>query len=265
MKISVVTISFNQAKFLSDCIQSVAQQEGPWEHIIVDPGSTDGSRELIDRHIDHFSHIVYEKDQGPADGLNRGFARATGEIFYYLNSDDILLPDAFREIRSLFEANPQSDVIAGGGYILDADGGIRRRVWSDNVSRLGLAYGGSILIQPSSFFRREAFQKTAGFNVSNRCDWDGELVVDLFESGAQFKRVDHIWSGFRLHGESITGSDQLSDEIVASGRKRFTRLLGRNPKWFDKWIVQGFRIMRILKRPVILIERLNGGKVRGGA
>lgn len=70
MKVSVVTISYNQAKFFPACIKSVAAQEGPYEHIIVDPGSTDGSREIIEANRSHFSNIILEKDDGPADGLN---------------------------------------------------------------------------------------------------------------------------------------------------------------------------------------------------
>jgi Glycosyltransferases involved in cell wall biogenesis len=83
MKISVVTISYNQAPFLEACLDSVARQTGSWEHIIVDPGSTDGSREIIARRSSQFSHVIFNPDNGPADGLNRGFARASGDIYYY--------------------------------------------------------------------------------------------------------------------------------------------------------------------------------------
>ena len=75
MKLSVVTISFNQKDFLEDCIRSVLEQKTSMEveHIIVDPGSTDGSRDLIDSFGDRVIK-VYEKDVGPADGLNKGFS-----------------------------------------------------------------------------------------------------------------------------------------------------------------------------------------------
>ena len=115
MKISIVTISFNQARFLQDCIDSVARQEGPFEHIIVDPGSTDGSRDVIAANHSHFSRCVLEPDKGPADGLNNGFRHATGEIYYYLNADDVLFAGAFAEARAYLRANPAIDVVSGNG------------------------------------------------------------------------------------------------------------------------------------------------------
>jgi len=93
MKFSIVTISYNQAQFLEKAILSVLNQEGVGlEYIVVDPGSTDGSREIIERYRDRFGHVVFEKDHGPADGLNKGFQYATGDVYGYLNSDDVLLP-----------------------------------------------------------------------------------------------------------------------------------------------------------------------------
>ena len=97
LKISVVTISYNQAEFLERCIESVLNQNYPnLEYIIVDPGSTDGSRDIIKRYEKVFSHILLDPDNGPADGLNKGFAKATGDILYFINSDDVVLPDAFK-------------------------------------------------------------------------------------------------------------------------------------------------------------------------
>ncbi len=90
MKVSIVTISFNQAEFLERAMRSVLTQDYPdVEYIVVDPGSTDGSRALITAQGSRIKAIL-EKDNGPADGLNKGFASATGEIFGYINADDAL-------------------------------------------------------------------------------------------------------------------------------------------------------------------------------
>ncbi len=265
MKISIATISFNQASFLDACIDSVANQEGPWEHIIVDPGSTDGSLDIIEANRAHFSHIVLEKDEGPADGLNKGFARATGEIFYYLNSDDIVLPGAFKEARKFLEHHPEVDVVSGGGYIIDENGNKKRKLWSDPVSRFGLAHGGSILIQPSTFIRHKAFQMTTGFNVHNSSNWDSELIVDLFEKEANFKQLKRFWSGYRIHQGSITGTAQLDEKINAWGRRRYEKLVGKKPNdFYFKTIGQYFRAMRIFRNPSIVLDRIRSGKVYGG-
>ena len=88
MKISVVTISYNQAHYLERCLDSVLSQDGvELEYIVVDAYSSDGSREILERYRDRLSTLIVEKDNGPPDGLNKGFSHATGDIFYYLNSD----------------------------------------------------------------------------------------------------------------------------------------------------------------------------------
>src|SRR5450432_3341584 len=95
LKVSIVTISFNQAAYLEEAIRSVLDQDHPLvEYIVVDPGSTDGSRDIIERYRGRIAKVLYEPDQGPADGLNHGFAHATGDVFACLNADDLLLPRA---------------------------------------------------------------------------------------------------------------------------------------------------------------------------
>src|SRR6202171_6644991 len=96
-RVSIVTISFNQAPFLERAIRSVVEQDYPdIEYIVVDPGSTDGSRDIIERYRSRISQVIYEPDHGPADGLNKGFASATGDIFGSINADDAFLPGAVR-------------------------------------------------------------------------------------------------------------------------------------------------------------------------
>lgn len=263
MKISVVTISFNQAEFLQACIDSVAAQEGPFEHIIVDPGSTDGSREIIAANREHFSQIILEKDDGPADGLNRGFARAGGDIYYYLNSDDTVLPGAFAEVRDIFKKHPEIDVVSGGGYVIDEQGDFCRRLWSDPVSRMGLAHGGSIQIQPSTFIRQVAFNLTNGFNIENRTSWDAELIIDLFKKGARFRQFEKFWSGYRLHSESITASCKLDQAMKTDSERFYRRLLGRNPRLFASVVGQYYRVKRILRHPEIIYYRMLFGPVYG--
>ena len=92
MKISIVTLSFNQRAYLQEAMDSVLSQDYPnLEYIVVDPGSSDGSRETDQQLWPDRSHI-FEPDRGAADGLNKGFARATGDVFGFLNADDLLFP-----------------------------------------------------------------------------------------------------------------------------------------------------------------------------
>jgi glycosyltransferase involved in cell wall biosynthesis len=118
MRVSIVTISFNQGRFLPRAMTSVLSQDHPdVEYIVVDPGSSDSSRELIRSQASRIAHVVLEPDSGPPDGLNHGFAHATGNVLGYVNADDALLPGAVREAVAYLSANPDVDVVYGDGYL----------------------------------------------------------------------------------------------------------------------------------------------------
>jgi len=247
MKVSIVTISFNQARFLEEAICSVVNQDyDDVEYIVVDPGSTDGSRDIIQGYKDKIAKIIYEPDRGPADGLNKGFAEAHGEIFGFLNSDDVLEPGAFSRVVQYFEAHPDVDVISGHSWIIDAEGNIKRRFFSDRYSLRMAAYGASILSQASTFFRAKAFRRAGGFNIENRSNWDGELFIDIALAGAQFSLVPEFWSRFRIHEYGITGSGKLHALYQSHREKMFRKIMGREPNIMDRFLVEGARFGRKL-------------------
>lgn len=264
MKLSVVTISFNQSQFLEACLQSViAQKDVDVEFIVVDPGSTDGSREILERWSSQIGRLIFEPDSGPADGLNKGFAAATGDIFYYLNSDDVVFDGAFREVCALFERNPQISVLAGAGKFIDEHGAVIRDVWSDPVSGLRMAFGGGNLIQPATFIRASDFHRVGGFNSNNRSNWDGELVTDMYLAGSKFKIVNRVWGGYRLHGESITSTGRLLVQIGEWSRQRRSKLGYSLPRSIEILISTYFRVERILRHPRIIYQRFRHGPVFG--
>lgn len=215
---SVVTISFNQAQFLERAIESVLAQEGvDIEYIVIDPGSTDGSREIIERYHDRLSTVIFEPDAGPADGLNKGLALSSGDFFYYLNSDDRVRPNAFKEAAEEFHNNPHLDVVYANGYATDENDNIVRKIYSDRKpTTLTYALGVSVFVQQSTFFRTRALRDVGGFNVDNRCCWDGELMFNLMSARKNIKRVWRFWSEFRIYGSSITGSDRLKADIASA-------------------------------------------------
>lgn len=236
MKISVVTISFNQREFLDECIDSVASQEGPWEHIICDAGSVDGSRELIHAREKHFSHVIFESDSGPAEGLNKGFALASGEIFYYLNSDDIVLPGAFTEARSYFKKYQSDDVIYGDGFVINKEGVVISNIQSSPFLNAHACLSGAIsLVQQATFFRSDAFNLAGGFNIKNRSCWDGELVADMSRAGLKFRHVRRNWGGFRFYSGSISGScdPKIIERYVLARNRMFFDAYGREKNALD--------------------------------
>jgi glycosyltransferase involved in cell wall biosynthesis len=262
MKVSVVTISFNQARFVERAIKSVLNQSADEiEYIVVDPGSTDGSREIINRYKDRITQTILEKDDGPADGLNRGFARASGDIYCYLNADDEFCDDAFCTAEGYFSSHPDKDVVCGHAYLIDANGRPLRRIWSDPFNILSQAYGYSIQVQPSTFIRARSFKATQGFNPANQSNWDGELLIDLALSGAKIGIIDSFLSKYRVHNSSITGSGKIDELIRSYSRSRFERLMGRKWRGFDSIISKYWFIRRQLRNPEATLERLRYGPV----
>lgn len=213
--ISIVTLSYNQGRFLQGCLASVLDQEGARvEYIVVDPGSTDGSRKIIDRHADRIQRILREPDDGPADGLNKGFAGATGGIFGYINADDRLSPGALKFVARYFSDHPEVDVLCGAIRIIDAEGRVSlRRRTADRFDLRRYAAGVCTIGQQATFFRRTAFSRAGGFNRNNRIAWDGELLVDLALSGARFETTSRVLGDFRIYGDSITGSANYRDRL----------------------------------------------------
>jgi len=229
-KISIVTISYNQCRFLERAIRSVLDQDYPSvEYIVVDPGSTDGSRDIIERYRSRIAKVILEPDEGPVDGLNKGFAAATGDICGYINADDEFLPGTFSKVAKEFAAAPQTDVVYGHGYKVDADGGVLRRVRSAPFSLWRYVYGAGVVVQQSTFFRRSAFAAAGGFNPANRACWDGELLVKMAQSGSRFKRVEDYWSLFRIHDQSISGTGRLEERYFRESARIFQNVIGRPP------------------------------------
>jgi len=260
MKISLVTISFNQAAYLEEAIRSVLDQNfAGLEYIVVDPGSTDGSRDIIERYRDRIAHILFEPDSGPADGLNKGFARASGDVFGYLNSDDRLLPGALAGVARGFQHHPDADLVYGHGYVIDQAGAVLRRCRSDRFNLRRAAYGNSIIMQQAAFWRRHAFQVVNGFNAANRLSWDGEFWIDLARAGMRFHRVDEYWACFRQHEQSITHNfhgGSLQSPFGREQRRLFEKAMGRSHMSTDGLARAATRVEKWAVDPVNLWLRL---------
>lgn len=262
MKISIVTISYNQAKFLEQAITSVLNQDYPnIEYIVVDPGSTDGSLEIIQEYAGKIDRIILGPDQGPADGLNKGFSVATGAILGFLNSDDVLESGALSRVAQFFMTHPAVDVVSGHSWIIDAEGRRKRRFYSDRYSLRLAAYRASIVSQASTFFRSEVFRKTGGFNPRNRLDWDGELFLDMALAGARFSVVPEFWSGFRVYGESISGSGVSRKPDHISLARTYKKVTGREPGLGYPIVEFLTRYARKSRNPLDTLERLRRGPI----
>lgn len=205
-KISIVTISFNQKVHLRKCIDSVLYEKNEHvEYIVVDPGSTDGSRDLIESYGNCIDHVIFEPDTGPADGLNKGFWRATGDIGYFINSDDFLLPGAVGRMQCLWQDFLEFDILLGGAWMVDGAGEPLRELWATQVTLEELLSGNANIIQQGMSFRLDIFGQLGGFNPVNRSCWDYELLCAMLHAGARVHSTQERFGVFRLHGASLSG------------------------------------------------------------
>jgi glycosyltransferase involved in cell wall biosynthesis len=241
MKLSIVTISLNQAKFLERAILSVLKQGGvSVEYIVVDAGSTDGSREIIERHRDRLAHVILEPDAGPADGLNKGFARATGDVFGYINADDFYLPDGLAKAAAALERRPDAAAIFGNGVLVDAEGMILRRAHSTPFTATGFARGLCFSLQQATFYRAEEFRAAGGFNRANKTCWDSEILLDMALNGRQVQHFDQYIGAFTIHPDSITGSGRLNQQYKRDRTRMFEKAMGRPETEFDRAVCLPF-------------------------
>ena len=257
MKISIVTLSFNQHDYLKEAMDSVLSQGYPdLEYIVVDPGSTDGSRELIRSYGERIAHTIFEPDRGAADGLNKGFARATGEVFGFLNADDLLFPHALNRVAEFFDAHPECDMAMGNGYVVDGSGRRVRHIVARRFTVRRYLHGSRQWMQMSTFFRRELFDRVHGFNVANRSSWDGELFLDMAHQGARVGYINADLSGFRLHKASITGSGRMQKAGMDDHSRMFRRICGRDWGVKDDLLRFLYRGENALVRAGWMLERL---------
>ena len=248
MKISIVTISFNQEKFLRQCIDSIINQTGcDLEYIVVDPGSTDGSRALIESYGDKIVK-VFAPDQGPADGLNQGFKRATGDIYGFINSDDYLLPNALSCISEYFNTQGLQSFVTGHGYTEVANGELRP-VYPRALTAQTMLHRADVMFQPATFFPANAYKEIQGFNVSNTTCWDYELFLRFLLLGLRHQVVSEGIAVFRMHADSISGSGRLTERYLNDLNKIFIEVCGRPRGGVDKFQTYFLRVKReILRR-----------------
>ena len=196
--VSIVTPSYNQEPFLEQTIRSVLEQDhAPIEYFVMDGGSTDGSLEIIEKYAPRLAGWVSEPDRGQADAINKGLARARGEIVAWLNSDDYYLPGALTAAVRCFDQHPEAVLVYADMLAVDERGRTINRL---HYRQLGLEdlLCFNIIGQPAVFMRRSALEGAGGLDPTFHFLLDHQLWIRLAQRGPMM-HANETWAAARYH------------------------------------------------------------------
>lgn len=264
MKISVITPNFNGERFLEESLKSVQSQSRPGveiEHIVIDGGSRDGSLAILDRYRAGLSHLVSERDEGPASAINKGFRLASGDLVTWLNADDRYRPGALERVARVMRDHPRRALCFGHCPIINEEGmEIRRGI--TRFKELFFPFSSRFMIQsinyisqPAMLFRRSALSQAGAFLREDlTAAWDYELILRLWRCGGAVHVPGGPLADFRWHPASISGQgfvrqfrEELEVALADAGRYSPQAFLHRGVRW---GIVTIYGIMARRRRPV---------------
>lgn len=209
--ISLAIPNWNGDRWLDECLDSVCSQGySELELIFVDGGSTDRSLEIVKGYKKHLNRIISEPDDGPADAINKALRVATGEVFHWLNSDDMLEPGALRLVGAGFQSNPNALCIAGHVYNCDSTMenvlGIETNDGLDYCSFFRYCCGLTELQwhQPGCWWRRDTYLSCGFFDTKFRALFDRDYYLRLLRNGPQVNNIGRPLVRFRFHDQNIS-------------------------------------------------------------
>jgi glycosyltransferase involved in cell wall biosynthesis len=249
--VSIITPSYNQAKYLEATIQSVLGQDYEnIEYILVDGGSSDSSVEIIQKHADQLAWWVSEPDKGQTEAINKGFARAQGTILAWLNSDDTYQPGAVSEAVAFFQEYPDLGLIYGDANFINAQGKVIGQFNAQQTSYRRLRRGGVYIPQQAAFWRADLWKQVGPLDPETYFAMDYDLWVRLARVSQIRYFPGHTWANFRLHDDAKTIA---ADERCWPEMLRIHRRDGGG--WFS-WIYLRYFARRLLA-PLINRRRRN--------
>lgn len=240
-RITVVTPSFNQARFLEQTICSVLDQNYPnLEYIIIDGGSTDGSIEIIRKYEKQLAYWVSEPDKGQVDAINKGLRLATGEWVGWQNSDDIYYPGALQAAVDAIVAHPDAELVIGNMRLIDANDRVLRDLVYCKPSYDALLCEGMVLTNQAAFWRRRIHNRIGYLDPSYQYCFDYEWFLRLTKASKGLY-VRKFWGGYRLHDQTKTSNH------AARFRVEKARIMeGRTPSRLRRRAYQVRRMVSLL-------------------
>jgi glycosyltransferase involved in cell wall biosynthesis len=219
-KLSVITPSYNQGKYLERTILSVLNQRYPnLDYIIIDGGSTDNSVSIIKKYERYLSYWVSESDKGQVDALNKGFSKATGEWVSFQNSDDVYFPETFHRFSKAALANNNIDLLYGDLFMITPDDQVIELLKTLPYSFFCQLVEGMQIHNQSLFFKKRLLDEFGLFDASYRFAFDYEFITRYScQPGVTIKRVEGLAGALRVH------EDAKSSTIAQVGREEHKRI-----------------------------------------
>lgn len=227
-KLTVITPSFNQGRFLEETIRSVLYQGYPnLEYIVIDGGSSDGSVEIIRRYQDRLAFWVSEKDGGQSNAINKGLSRATGEIVGWINSDDVYTKRSFHAVMSYFAREPEVGLVYGGRILLDENSTVSG--WSPGVAFDPESTGYNICSE-TAFWRRQPDDPRLKEDLKFAMDLEFFLRISQTRRSV---RLDRFLGCFRCYPDNK--SSTMWDVCIREARAEWEALYGEgHTGWMNK-------------------------------
>lgn len=239
--VSIVTPSFNQAQFLEETIKSVLTQDYPnIEYIVIDGGSTDGSVDVIKKYQSRIAFWVSEQDKGQTDAINKGFAKAKGDIFAWINSDDAYHPNAVSEAVQFLNENPDVAMVYADCDFIDEQGRVIGKFASAQTDYQKLRRGYVHIPQQTMFFRAKYWKELGPLDPSFYFAMDYDLWTRIAKHAPIKYLPGRTWASFRIHTSSKTN---VNDE---RGWKEMLRVHYRDGGNFFAPIVAKYYVRKFI-------------------
>ena len=261
MKFSIVTPNFNGERFLERTLRSILQQKEDGidlELIVVDGKSSDGSIRILEEYAEQITHTIIEKDSGPANAINKGFALASGDVVAWLNADDLYFPGALKRVRQQFVEHPDVVLCFGKCPIVDEnDREIRKFITRFKemffpISSRPTIQAINYISQPAMFFSRQALIRVGKLREDMVAAWDYDFILRLWREGSVVEVPGGPLSAFRWHNASISGkyfSIQFREELEVAaadaGRFSLPTIIHHGVRW---GIVGAYNAMTLVRK-----------------
>jgi len=273
--VSIITVTFNRAKYLEETISSVKNQDYlNIEHIIIDGGSTDNTLEIIKKYEGAYNmKWISEKDEGIADALNKGFGIAKGDIFCWLDSDDTYLPGTIKKVVEIFKKHPQIDLVFGDILIINDKSQVINYIKFTDFSFETFIYEGGCINPAATFWRRELYNKLGGIDKEYMWSPDYNFFAKAGASKAIFYHIRDFLAAYRHHSNQILGNKNYfrkGESIFDIKLKEHKKIIQKYTSDFTEGNIRWKKRKILIKRAFKYIKQgdllyvLRGGLKRTG-